>query len=90
MGCKGVGHGLDYTTTQPLNYNLLKTETVLSLFLHPSIQPGLPKYLSNKESPCNTGDEGDTGSIPRSGRSFGGGNGNPLQYSMPGESHGQR
>ena len=31
-----------------------------------------------KESACNAG---DTGSIPRSGRSSGKGNGNPLQYS---------
>ena len=34
-----------------------------------------------KESACNAGDAGDTGSIPGSGRSFGVGNGNPLQYS---------
>ena len=39
---------------------------------------------------------GDVGSIPRSGRSPGEGNGNPLQYSgvgdprLPGQSHGQR
>ena len=33
---------------------------------------------------------GDPGSIPGSGRSPGGGNGNPLQYSWSGESHGQR
>ena len=31
-----------------------------------------------KESACSAG---DTGSIPGSGRSLGGGNGNPLQYS---------
>ena len=30
------------------------------------------------------------GSIPGSGRSLGGGNGNPLQYSWPGKFHGQR
>ena len=30
------------------------------------------------------------GSIPGLGRSPGGGNGNPLQYSQPGKSHGQR
>ena len=30
---------------------------------------------------ANTGDTGDTGLIPRLGRSTGGGNGNPLQYS---------
>ena len=29
----------------------------------------------------STGDTGDVGSIPGSGRSPGGGNGNPLQYS---------
>ena len=34
-----------------------------------------------KESACNEGDLGDTGSIPGSGRSPGGGNSNPLQYS---------
>ena len=32
-----------------------------------------------KNLPANAGDEG---SIPRSGRSPGGGNGNPLQYSF--------
>ena len=30
---------------------------------------------------ANVGDAGDTGSIPGSGRTPGGGNGNPLQYS---------
>ena len=30
---------------------------------------------------ANAGDAGDEGSIPGSGRSPGGGNGNPLQYS---------
>ena len=34
-----------------------------------------------KESACNAGDARDLGSIPRSGRSPGGGNGNLLQYS---------
>ena len=33
---------------------------------------------SGKESACNAG---DLGSVPRSGRSFGEGNGNPFQYS---------
>ena len=36
-----------------------------------------------KNPPANTGDIGDTGSIPESGRSPGEGNGNPLQYSYP-------
>ena len=34
--------------------------------------------------------ERDRGLIPRSGRSPGEGNGNPLQYYLPGKSHGQR
>ena len=36
-----------------------------------------------KNSPANAGSMGDMGSIPGSGRSPGGGNGNPLQYSCP-------
>ena len=39
---------------------------------------GFPDGSMGKESTCNTG---DVGSIPGSGRSPGGGNGNPLQYS---------
>ena len=34
-----------------------------------------------KNLSANVGDSGDVSSIPRSGRSPGGGNGNPLQYS---------
>ena len=34
-----------------------------------------------KNSLANAGDRRDTGSIPESGRSSRGGNGNPLQYS---------
>ena len=34
-----------------------------------------------KNPPANTGDTGDVGSTPGSGRSPGVGNGNPLQYS---------
>ena len=39
---------------------------------------GLPRWLNGKESTCHAG---DVGSIPGSGRSSGGGNGNPVQYS---------
>ena len=42
---------------------------------------GLPGWLSSKQSTCNSGDAGNEGSIPRSGRSPGGENSNPLQYS---------
>ena len=34
-----------------------------------------------KNLPANAGDTEDTGSVPGLGRSPGGGNGNPLQYS---------
>ena len=34
-----------------------------------------------KNLPANSGDTGDSGLIPGSGKSPGGGNGNPLQYS---------
>ena len=37
--------------------------------------------LGIKNSPANAGDARDTGSVPGLGRSPGGGNGNPLQYS---------
>ena len=43
-----------------------------------------------KNMPADAGDSGDAGSILRLGRSPGGGNGNPLQYFLPGESYGQR
>ena len=42
---------------------------------------GLPQWLSSKESTCSAGATGDVGSIPLLGRSPGGRNGNPLQYS---------
>ena len=38
------------------------------------------RWHSVKESVCNVGDIGESGSIPGLGRSPGGGNGNPLQY----------
>ena len=42
---------------------------------------GFPGGAVLKNMPANVGDVGDTGLIPGSGRSPGGGNGNPLQYS---------
>ena len=41
----------------------------------------LPCWLSSKEFPSNTGNTGDSCSIPESGGSPGGGHGNLLQYS---------
>ena len=48
---------------------------------------GFPCSSVGKESACNAG---DPGSIPGWGRSPGEGNGNPLQLSLHGKSHGQR
>jgi len=42
---------------------------------------GVPLWLSGKVFAYNAGDTGDLGLIPGSGRSPGGGHGNPLQYS---------
>ena len=50
---------------------------------------GRTSYLV-KNSPASAGDIRDKGSIPGSGRSSGGGNGNPLQYSCLENPHGQR
>ena len=44
------------------------------------MQAGFPHGVSGKESAYNVGDTRDAGLIPGSGRSPGGGNGNPLQY----------
>ena len=48
---------------------------------------GFPGGSDGKESACNAG---NLGSIPRSGRSPGGGHSNPLQYSCLENPHGQR
>ena len=48
---------------------------------------GFPCGSDSKESVCMAG---DTGSIPRSKRSPGEGNGNPPPVFLPGEFYGQR
>ena len=47
-------------------------------------KPGFPDSSVVKNLPANAGDSGDAGSIPGSGRSPGGENGNPLHYSCLG------
>ena len=44
------------------------------------LNKSFPDGSVGKESTCNAGDTGDTGSIPGSGRSPGGGNDNTLPY----------
>ena len=47
----------------------------------PSLEENAQVALEVKNMPANAGDVRDTGSISGSGRSPGGGHGNPLQYS---------
>ena len=47
----------------------------------PPPSTGLPQWLSSKESACNARGTEDVGLIPGSGRSSGGGHGNPFLYS---------
>ena len=48
---------------------------------------GFPGGSAVRSPPASAGDTGDAGSFPGSGRSPGG---YPLQYPLPGKSHGQR
>ena len=54
--------------------------------LYYTVGAGFPGGSVDKESACNAG---NTGSMPGSGRSPGGGHSNPLQYSCPENPHGQ-
>ena len=51
---------------------------------------GFPDGSVGKDTACNAGDAGDTVSVSWSGRSPGGGHGNPFQYSCMENPHGQR
>ena len=51
---------------------------------------GFPGSTNDKEAPASEGDRRDVHVIPESGRSPGGGPGNPLQCSCLENSHGQR
>ena len=65
-------------------YQFLPLRSLLLKLLRKSFWKIISGFLSGsagKESACNAGDTGDTGSISRSGRSPGGGNGHPLQNS---------
>ena len=61
----------------PCSY-LLPDQKCLHLLTVSILLDLLPGWLSSKESAYNVG---DSGSIPEWGRSPGGGNGNPFQYS---------
>ena len=54
------------------------------------INRDFPSGTMVKNFPVISGDSRDTGLIPGLGRPPGEGNGNPLQYFLPGKLHGQR
>ena len=68
MGIDSHTHFFLYFSNIPLDY----ISQLLLQFM------GFPGSSDGQQSACNTR---DPGSIPGSGRSPGGGNGNPLQYS---------
>ena len=59
--------------------SIYKYTNYLNIYIY--IHQGFPGCASGKEPTASAGDTGDMGLIPWSGRSAGGGNGNPLQYS---------
>ena len=70
-------HPNGYTLMSHCGFNLCPIfYCVICLFVRVYLEAQLVKYL-----PANAGDTRDVGLIPGSGRSPGGGNGNPLQYS---------
>ena len=54
---------------------------IIASWLYAAASVGLPGGAEVKNLPGSAGRVRDAGSIPESGRSPGGGNGNPLQYS---------
>ena len=78
---KDVSHFLP--SRQAVTRQLLVTTWVLRKYC---TLGGSPNGSAGKESACNVGDTGDACSVPGLGRSFGEGNGYPLQSSC----HGQR
>ena len=61
----------------PFDSTLFPLIVIISVLFYKTLRhdTGLPQWLSGKESTCNAE---DTGSIPGSGRSPGGGHGNPV------------
>ena len=60
---------------------LLTRQIHTLIYINTIYYRGFPGGASGKILPANSGDSKDLGSVPGLGRSPGGGNGNPLQYS---------
>ena len=72
-----------------ISANLVSKKRVLFKLIFLRLKRG-SRWLSGKSLPANAGDTGYAGSIPGSGRSPGGRNDNPLQYSRLEKFHGQK
>ena len=73
----------NYTQNLPYKRTILKTyvqKLSVKIFYNHTICIRV-MIVQGEESACNAGDARHTGSIHGLGRFFGGGNGNPLQYS---------
>ena len=69
----------------------IQTNILIFFFFYLLIQvKNFPNRSEGKECTCNAGDTGVAGWFPGSGRSPGGGNGNPLLVFLLGRSHRQR
>ena len=73
-----------------LQLNIFTIFRYSKMYYVPLFLVGFPRDSVVRNLPANAGDTGDAGSIPGSGRSPGGGHGNPLQYSCLKNPQGQR
>ena len=80
MGCHTLLQGI--FPTQELNAGLPHCRQILCHLSHQATlhSPSPQVVLVVKNPPANAGEVRDVGLIPGSGRSTGGGHGNPLQY----------
>ena len=65
-------------------YTDTHTCTYICRYIYINTYMGFPAGSVVKNLPAKAGDTGDAGSVPGLGRSPGGGNGNPFQYSCLG------
>ena len=76
MACK-INHKSPFFPPLLFSFETFRIRCIVLYMLH----LGFPGGLVGEESACSAGVAGDVGSILGSGRSPGGGHGNPVQYS---------
>ena len=65
------------------NLTFIKSKFGINILANPMLKKGFPGGTVVRNPPINAGDIRDAGLISGSGRSLGGGYGNPLQHSCP-------